>query len=978
MRWKLYKVGKFLVTGAVIIFGIGMISADAETSVAEQKSVQVANNVNGWQKNGNGTYYYQDGKPVKGEQYIDGNWYLFDATTGVMKVGLQDLSHYGSNKVVYYDAASGAMQHGSVAINGKTLTFDSNTGALRLGWYNGSTGATTNPDGSVVTPKYYVTKSGVVTGEQFIENKWYLFNTAGNMMTGLVKQSNYGMQSNKTVLYGSDGAMKYGQQAYNGGWYLFDKSTGSMQTGLQDLSSYGENKTVYYDPTTGKMQYGTIVVDGKRLTFENGSGALHTGWYTDTSVSNVTNPDGSVTTNKYYATKNGVTVGEKYIDGKWRLFDGNGRMITGMVKMSDYGVLSDRVVLYGDDGGMKYGQQAYKGSWYLFDQNDGARKTGIQDLKAYGEDKTVYYDPNSGAMQYGQVNVNGKTLSFAKDTGALQTGWFVDKSFATINNPDGSVTTNRYYVTRDGVATGEKSIQNHWYLFDKNGHMITGMVKQSVYGVASDKTALYGSDGQMRYGEQSYNGAWYLFGKNDGARKTGLQDLTAYGQNKVVYYDPETGKMVYGDVTVDGRKLTFVKDTGALKYGWYQDTQISEKQNADGSVTTNRYYVNKSGVTHGEAAVGGKWYLFDQNGFMITGMVQLSNYGVSSNRIVLYGADGTMRYGQQAYKGAWYLFKNGDGSRQTGLQDLDAYGANKVVYYNADGIMSHDTGVVGGKTYRFDSQTGAIKDEDFFAINGHWYYTRAGSFAKGQQYINNHWYLFSKYDKTMQYGLQNLSDYGQSKVVCYDPQMGWMSYGTRNINNGTYTFSNGDGHLSSVVLNHQWYSQLNQGAPEGCEAASLQIGMSVHGRWASLQDIYNATSYGYGVTPYNGFYGNPWGGGSSKVETIFPDAVVSKAQRVTGRLQNMTGASVNDIKQQLTNGNAVVTWGNYHWSLANPLSFHVMTIVGYNDNSFLISDPYSTTFREYWISQGTWSYVNSNNYAVGWNTPRSMNVAVLP
>ncbi len=653
-------------------------------------------------------------------------------------------------------------------------------------------------------------------------------------------------------------------------------------------------------------------------------------------------------------------------------------MITGLVKLSDYGVNSSKTVFYGADGAMKYGQQFLNGHWYLFQNGEGQMLKGLQDLTEYGENKVVYYDPTNGMMQYGKVTVNGKALIFENGTGALQMGWFTDTSAGVTVNADGSKTTNRYYVEKSGPAVGERQINGKWYLFNTDGQMVTGKVKLSDYGVNNSKTVLYGNDGAMKYGQQLYNGSWYLFERGYGRMLTGLQNLKDYGENKSVYYDPLTGAMQYGVVSVDGKKLTFAANTGALKLGWYVDSERSSTANADGSETTNRFYVNDKGVVSGELLDNGKWYLFNHDGYMITGKVRLSDYGVPNSKTVLYGQDGVMRYGEQLYNGNWYLFERGYGRMVTGLTDLDSYGENKVVYYNADGTMSHTTATVNGKNYRFDGRTGAILDEDFFNINGGWYYTRAGSFARGQQYINGHWYLFSNSTKTVQYGLQDLSKYGEKKTVYYDPQMGWMLYGSRNINNGTYTFNNGDGRLSSVVLNHQWYSQLNQGVPEGCEAASLQIAMSVHGRWASLQDIYNATSYGYGVTPYNGFYGNPWGGGSSKIETVFPDAIVSKAQRVTGRLQNMTGASVNDIKRQLTNGNAVVTWGNYNWSLSNPMAFHVMTIVGYNDNSFLISDPYSTRFREYWISQDTWSYVNANNYAVGWNTPRSMNVAVLP
>uniref|UniRef100_UPI0025E664B5 hypothetical protein n=1 Tax=uncultured Ruminobacter sp. TaxID=538947 RepID=UPI0025E664B5 len=38
--------------------------------------------------------------------------------------------------------------------------------------------------------------------------------------------------------------------------------------------------------------------------------------------------------------------------------------------------------------------------WYLFSWGTGAMQTGFQNLKNYGENKTVYYERN-GRMQYG-------------------------------------------------------------------------------------------------------------------------------------------------------------------------------------------------------------------------------------------------------------------------------------------------------------------------------------------------------------------------------------------------------------------------------------------------------------------------------------------------------------------------------------------------------------------------------------------------
>ena len=89
----------------------------------------------------------------------------------------------------------------------------------------------------------------------------------------------------------------------------------------------------------------------------------------------------------------------------------------------------------------------------------------------------------------------------------------------------------------------------------------------------------------------------------------------------------------------------------------------------------------------------------------------------------------------------------------TGFQNLADYGQNKIVYYDKNGQMLY-----------------------------------------GQQAINGHWYLFSKYNGAMLTGFQNLADYGQNKIVYYDKN-GQMLYGKQLINNHSYLFDTVSGAL---------------------------------------------------------------------------------------------------------------------------------------------------------------------------------------
>ena len=77
---------------------------------------------------------------------------------------------------------------------------------------------------------------------------------------------------------------------------------------------------------------------------------------------------------------------------------------------------------------MQYGQQRIGNGWYLFSWGTGAMQTGIQNLKNYGENKTVYYERN-GRMQYGQRNIRGHWYLFQNGTGKMATGFQNLKSY---------------------------------------------------------------------------------------------------------------------------------------------------------------------------------------------------------------------------------------------------------------------------------------------------------------------------------------------------------------------------------------------------------------------------------------------------------------------------------------------------------------------------------------------------------------------
>ncbi|MDR3191129.1 MAG: C39 family peptidase [Lactobacillaceae bacterium] len=189
--------------------------------------------------------------------------------------------------------------------------------------------------------------------------------------------------------------------------------------------------------------------------------------------------------------------------------------------------------------------------------------------------------------------------------------------------------------------------------------------------------------------------------------------------------------------------------------------------------------------------------------------------------------------------------------------------------------------------------------------------------------------------------------------------------------------------ISTYRLPYNYFSQLYQGAPQGCEGAALQMALSAQGlRIPGLREIYAATGYGWHLSPYQGFYGNPWNYGyATQTQTIYAAPFAAKTKRFAKGIANMTGASRGQIINEIRRGNAVVTWGDYAWNQNGRHVFHVMTIVGYRYGQFLIADPYAYGTRTFWVSTAQWEKINTNIRAIDSagrirSTPARMNVVV--
>ena len=153
---------------------------------------------------------------LNGENQVNGNWYLYDASAKKLKTGFQSVS---GNRTVYYAPDTAIMVHGEKQIDGNWYYFDKWTGAEAISSF-------INLDGGRVV--YYDDQGHMVHGEKQISGSWYYFDK-GNGAEAISTFIN--LNDGRTVYYDGQGHMVKGWQNINNNTYYFDLVTGAMYTG---------------------------------------------------------------------------------------------------------------------------------------------------------------------------------------------------------------------------------------------------------------------------------------------------------------------------------------------------------------------------------------------------------------------------------------------------------------------------------------------------------------------------------------------------------------------------------------------------------------------------------------------------------------------------------------------------------------------------------------------------------------------------
>ena len=230
---------------------------------------------------GGALYFYEGGRRVSGERQIDGSWYYFDPEDGgaAVRSGFAEIpdanlpAEWEGSKECYYDE-DGRMVKGELCLDGDWYFLDPGSGAKSYGF------ALLDDLGVQGGMKwcYYGPFKGdgrMVKGEACVDGKWYYLDPgSGGVTYGFALLDDPGVEGGrKWVYYGpfmADGTMRYGEQCIDGGWYYLTPGSGAVDYEWALIpDGAGGSKWVYYGPYMGdgRMRYGKQTIDGEKHRF---------------------------------------------------------------------------------------------------------------------------------------------------------------------------------------------------------------------------------------------------------------------------------------------------------------------------------------------------------------------------------------------------------------------------------------------------------------------------------------------------------------------------------------------------------------------------------------------------------------------------------------------------------------------------------------------------------------------------------------
>lgn len=190
-------------------------------------------------------------------------------------------------------------------------------------------------------------------------------------------------------------------------------------------------------------------------------------------------------------------------------------------------------------------------------------------------------------------------------------------------------------------------------------------------------------------------------------------------------------------------------------------------------------------------------------------------------------------------------------------------------------------------------------------------------------------------------------------------------------NDSSYSPQMSDNYVLLGVTN---YDQYAEGAPSGCEGASLLQALHYKGKlkdWGLVQFL-NTIIKSPDENPNTGFVGSPFVEDPNVYSAIYPAPLTTWGQAY-GNVQNISGSSMDDLINEVAEGNPVVAWVTINfqpvrwgdWPFGAAVNNnHAVTLDGFDktNDQVHVSDPISGS---YWLSRSTFETIyDARKYAV--------------
>ena len=263
-------------------------------------------------------------------------------------------------------------------------------------------------------------------------------------------------------------------------------------------------------------------------------------------------------------------------------------------------------------------------AWHFFNE-DGTAKTGW-----YSENGSTYYLDNTGGMVTGVAYIDGILRNF-DDQGALK-----EQSTAKINteisnagiwnyNPISNkwqyMVPNEYGAVEPARNSWFESTvagMSGWYVVDANGDMLTGFVKNNGFIYYLQEIGL--NVGQLVANMvMNINGVLYTInseGKIEGDTTLLLNSVALYDLDQPILEDTNMALMQNDQMTANVAAANTTQMTGWVDEGNGKTRFMVEKKDETGKTIL----VPAVGVTQ----IDGLYYVFDDNGDMLTGLQNIN------------------------------------------------------------------------------------------------------------------------------------------------------------------------------------------------------------------------------------------------------------------------------------------------------------------------------------------------------------------